>query len=368
MKKKIAVLIPDGEDDRALIVVRSLAYSKQIVTHILSSEYKSVHLSFFCYFHKLNKTEVSDESRLKRLVEISSKHKIEVLLPIGQKGVEFVISNYDYLKSKFKIPPLPAKSVFDIVKDKWTLNKFCMENDLSGLESILIQDIDYKPANLSVFLGPVLLKPKFGEGGLGIKYFESGSILLNELNEKHKFLAGKGYIAQEYIDGEVISFSAYCLDGKVLAHTIHHPAKGHLRSFVFAKVIEFIENEEVLKYGQVLLSKLNWSGIANMDLIRSNENNKIYILDFNPRYFGTMLGTTVSGINYPLLACLKAMGVSFSKPEYEKIIFGTYNGKEIFAWLKDRKKKKPVPFKHTNLPFLLKDPIPGLALNLKKIF
>jgi len=311
---------------------------------------------------------VGDKARLNRLVEISKKYNIDVLLPIGQKGIEFVSSNYDFLKSKFKIPPLPAKNVFNIVKDKWNLNKYCIENDLPGLESVLIRDVDYKSVDLSAFLGPVLLKPKFGEGGLGIKYFESGSVLLKELNEKHKFLADKGYIAQEYIDGEVISFSAYCLNGEVLAHTIHHPAKGHLRSFVFAKIIEFIENEDVLKYGQDLLSKLNWNGIANMDFIVSNYSSEIYILDFNPRFFGTMLGTTVSGVNYPLLACLIAIGVSFPRPEYENIIFGTYNGKEILTWLKYRNKNKPIPFKNTNLPFLLKDPVPGLAINLKNFF
>lgn len=364
MNDKISVLIPDGEDDRALIVVRSLAYSKKVKILVVSSEFKSVHLSVHSKFFKIK--DGSNKTRLKKIDELSKKRQIDVLLPIGQKGIQFIHSNYSVLKVKFQIPPVPGKNEFDIVRNKWLLNEFCKDNNLAYLKSFLVQDTYYKESDLSDFKNSVLLKPSLGEGGLGIHFIKNINELLEELNKNKSFFANKGYIVQEYIDGEVISYSALCENGEILAHTIHHPAGGNNRSFVFAKIFEFIENDSAFKFAKSLLMKLKWNGMANMDLIMNREG-VLYILDFNPRYYGTLLGATISGVNYPYLACLKALGRSFIPPEYQKIVFGIYNGKEMLSWWKGRKQADSVPFKHTNLNFVLKDPVPALRLNLKKI-
>jgi predicted ATP-grasp superfamily ATP-dependent carboligase len=364
MNKKISVLIPDGEDDRALIVVRSLAYSKNVRIYVISSEYKSVHLSVHSHFIKINTN--SDVERLNRIFEVSKKKDIKILLPIGQKGIQFIHSNYPLLKDNFKIPPIPGRNEFDIARNKWSLNEFCRNNKLSYLKSFLVKNHRYNKSDFNEFEGSVLLKPALGEGGLGIVFFRDVSDLVENLNKKADFYANNGYIVQEYIDGEVISFSALCENGEMLAYTIHHPAQNNNRSFVFAKIFEFIENDKAFEFSRDLLMKLRWNGMANMDLIMNSEG-VLYILDFNPRYYGTLLGATVSGVNYPYLACLKSLEKPISPQSYRKIIFGIYNGKEMLTWLSGRKQEGSIPFKYTNLNFIWKDPLPALMLNFKKL-
>lgn len=363
MRNKISVLIPDGEDDRALIVVRSLAYSKNVKIYVISSEYKSVHLSIHCHFIKIKSN--SDDDRLKQIIETTNRKKVNVLLPIGQKGIQFIHSNFLFLKEFFRIPPVPGRNEFDTVRNKWSLNEYCRENSISFLKSVLVKKRMYKKSDLSDFSGPVLLKPFLGEGGLGIHFFKNIVALLEELNLHIEYYASNGYVIQEYIEGKVVSFSAFCQSGEMLAYTIHQPAGKNNRSLVFAKIIEFVENDKVFKFAKDFLLKLKWDGMANMDLILNREGS-LYVLDFNPRYFGTMLGTTVSGVNYPYLACLKAMNIPFSSPDYKKIVFGIYNGREMLTWLKDKKSVDSVPFKHTNLRFILKDPAPAIILGLKQ--
>ena len=368
MKSKISILIPDGEDDRALIVVRSLACSVNAKIHVLSAIKKSVHLSRYCKFHLIPLSENNMSGRMERIIELANKYNIEVLLPIGIQGLKFIYPNYELLKTHFSIPPIPDIEKFNIVKDKWNLNEFCKEKGFPFLKTAIIQKKQYEIEELDRLPSKLILKIRDGEGGIGIKYFESHDLLLHELNFNNEFLADNDYMIQEYIDGDVISFNAICQGGKILVSSVHQPAIKNSNSFTFARVIELIENEDVSEICKRLLLALEWNGMANIDLIYSKEKEELYFIDFNPRFFGTMLGLTRGGVNYPYLTCLLAINKTIAQPEYRKIVFAILNTKQIIPWLKGKDGFKGVPFKHTNYSFVIDDPKPAIVIGLKGLF
>ena len=355
---KISVLIPDGDDDRALIVVRSFSYSKNVKVHALASRKSNLFLTRYCTTHILDTEENKDDSRLNRVIQIAEKYKIDILFPIGELGVKFVISNFEILTKKFSLPPIPSFDTLNLVSDKWSLFELSREAKFGYPKSYLLnKDFNLNDKDLKY---PLLLKPRNGAGGIGIKLVESKNELINILQGHEKEKYTHNYIIQEYIKGVDIDLSVFCLNGKILAYTEQQPIFKEKDSFSFGKIIELVDHPEVLKFGKKLLSSLNWSGVAHIDFIQKENSGEIFMIDFNPRYWGTLIGSIVGGVNFPLLSCYTAQGNSFEVPEYKHSKFAILKLKHLLPWIFGTSNLKNISFSQTNLKYVITDPLPAL--------
>lgn len=355
--RKVSVLIPDGDDDRALIVVRSLAYSKQVEIHVLSPKNRNVFFSRHCKAHELLSDNDTSKIRFDRVKEISEKNSIEVLLPIGEIGIRFVQKYRDHLNDMFRIPPVPGVNVLNTVSDKWLLNEFLRKKSYPFVKSIPLKDKLNGETSDTLF--PVLLKPRIGAGGIGIHYVESRDVLLKKLESSG---LRSGYIIQEYMQGTNIDLSVLCSNGEILAYTIQKPLFRVKNSFEFSKSIEFINNTKLLNFGTEILSDLKWSGIAHIDFIYNEKKDQFFLIDFNPRYWGTLTGSVLAGVNFPFLACRLALDESFTRPEYRESKYAIIKQKDLLHWILKKKNFSSIPFSSTNLKFVLKDPLPSLRV------
>jgi len=94
----------------------------------------------------------------------------------------------------------------------------------------------------------------------------------------------------------------------------------------------------------------------------------------NPRYWGSLVGSLVAGINFPYLACLISMKIDFPKPEYRFIRYsrvGVSLSKNPLVKLftkKDIKEENAIrKSSTTGLPFLLRDPLPEVQKEFIKL-
>lgn len=357
---KISVLIPDGDDDRALIVVRGFSYSKNVKVHALASKKSNLFLSRHCKTHRFDFDKDNYDARLERVIQISKAHNIDILFPIGELGTMFIIFNFEVLQKLFLIPPIPKMDALNIVSDKWLLSEFSKTSSLPYPRTFPIEkETDIKSLDLSY---PILLKPRLGAGGIGIEFIDSEVKLLSVLeNEEGEKYCGK-YIIQEYVEGEDIDMSVLCLNGEILAYTIQQPIKKEKSSFSFGKLIELKDDAEIYGLGNTLFSSLNWSGVAHVDFIRDEKKGLTNMIDFNPRYWGTLIGSIVSGVNFPLLACLAAQNKDFARPVLRNSKFAILNIKHLLAWLSGKDYLGEIPFSQTNLKYLISDPLPALRI------
>jgi D-aspartate ligase len=67
---------------------------------------------------------------------------------------------------------------------------------------------------------------------------------------------------------------------------------------------------------RAVMAELHWSGVAHVDLRAHEESGEISIIEINPRFWGSVLGSLHAGVNFPYLACLNALGQEFDYPQF----------------------------------------------------
>lgn len=68
--------------------------------------------------------------------------------------------------------------------------------------------------------------------------------------------------------------------------------------------------------GQIFCIAVRWNGMGHIDLRYDERERQIKLLDFNPDWDTYVLGALTAGVNFPYLACLTALDIPFSRPDY----------------------------------------------------
>jgi predicted ATP-grasp superfamily ATP-dependent carboligase len=105
------------------------------------------------------------------------------------------------------------------------------------------------------------------------------------------------------------------------------------------------------------MTALNWNGVAHIDM-RRDPDGRLFIIEMNPRYWGSLEGSLHAGVNFPNLAARISLGESFPQPDYSNVRYSS-----ALSTIKRRLKNKPALslWRETNLRYYLRDPLPALA-------
>ena len=366
----LSVLIPDGESDLALFVARCLAQVPNLQTYVLSSEpWAPVRFSRHHRLYKFKSIGTDYEERLKSAVEIIKRFNIDVILPVSEEGAEFVAAKHQALSEMVAISPIPDLQSLKIARNKWLLNQFASEQRLPTPSSILVTLGSAFDQRISALEYPVLLKPTSLTDGPGIRRFDTLSDLRRFLKGQDGTLFKDKYLVQTYVPGSDLGLSVLCQDGEILAFTVQHNIISGPHRFGPPMAMELIRQDDVLDIGRKLLSALRWSGVAHIDFRRDSRDGQAKIIEVNARYWRSLLGSLVAGVNFPYLACLTARGVSFPMPKYQlsKYAHTTTAIKEGLLWFLGKSSLKGFTFRKTGLRFFLTDPLPEVVKRFQEL-
>lgn len=363
-RDKRSVLLFGGEVNLGLPVVRCLGQESDITIHYAANRKTPTRFSRYLSSFQLVSGS-SDEQRLQSLFHIIKKTGSNVLIPVDEKSVQFVIKNREKLVEKVNLPHMPDLKTFHQMVMKNALNEWLEKNEMpyakiwplpTNIESDLPDSMTF----------PVLFKPVWDRGGdtdaLFVNIFESREEMFRYFEENE--ISHQEYFLQEYIPGYDIDCSLFCSEGKILAHTLQ---KGFiLQDLLYSPGIELLHKREFLDQIEQIIEKLNWSGICHLDFRYDERSGSYKLIDCNARYWTTLLGSLVAGVNFPYLAYQSALGKSFPVPQYKDTHFVLTKSaiKELLKSNKDH----PYIFRNTGLYYALKDPLPEIfkALSLSK--
>ena len=354
MSSKLNVLIPDGDSTWALSVLQCLSHIEDYQLFVLSNEQRtatkySKYTTYYKYYKRLD-----DASWLHIINAEVEANSISMILPIAEAEILFFISHKDEISNKAKIIALPMLKNFETAVNKFKLSQFCNDHKIPHPRSFLIASESEKDAILSKIHFPILIKPLSEKGGDGIEKIET----VANLPERLKPVQSPIFV-QEYIEGYDIDCSVLCRDGEILAHTVQKGnLKGH-HEFAPQLGFDFIENDQVVEVARQVMSLLNWSGVAHLDLRFDKAANSYVLIEINARFWGSVDGSRCAGINFPHLAVQEAIGQSIERQIFSSISYMRLKG--VLKYIKRHplfllnRKYRPT---NSEIKSFLKDPLP----------
>lgn len=240
-----------------------------------------------------------EEEAFRRIGALCRRWSIDVALPVGVGGWRLLARRPGCLPAGVAAPPAPPPRSIDIVDDKRRFALFLREHGLPHPPTFLPGvDDPRKPHELPERL---LLKPARSAGGVGIRRASGADALSPDATAQVE-------VVQVEVEGVDYSVNLLCEGGRVLAATVQKAIEPSPRPFEYAVGVEFVDEPELLSLARTIVQALDWSGVANIDFRREAATGRFLILEFNGRFWGSLLGSLSAGVNFPLLACRLALG------------------------------------------------------------
>jgi predicted ATP-grasp superfamily ATP-dependent carboligase len=309
----LSVLLLDEDGHFSQKVAVCLGHIKGVKLHVVSNR-RWVPIRFSRYvssFHS-HKPDATDAEQLETVLKTIKKTAADVLFPIVESRSRFVARHKTELARHVALTPIPPVSRLALGLDKRLLFDFLQNHGLPHPPSIILRSVEDAESEAKNLTFPVLFKPAISSGGAGIQLFEERDALFSFL--RTAWQPETPALLQSCVHGHDVDCSVLCKDGKILAYTIQVSLLPRRNRFGIDDALEFVSDNETLDVTGRLVSALNWSGVAHVDLRWDSQDNKVKILDFNGRYWTSLLGSLAAGVNFPYLSCLTALGIDFAPP------------------------------------------------------
>lgn len=371
MQECISVLIPDGDSHFALFVAHCLACYPNVNTHILSNDrWSPSRFSRHAKYHFFKHSDADNSALLDAVLGIIDRHKIDVVLPSGTEGISFALANHEALRSSVALAPLPDPASFQTANNKWLLSQYLEKRGVPGPPTILVTNDDLFQGELNQFVFPALIKPVTAWDGDGIRFFQTLADFREYLRHRNmEEVAGK-YILQRVMPGFVVGVNILAEKGEIQAVTLQRGIVPNTKDYSAAAAIEFLKEDRLFELAQDLVETLEWSGFANIDTIY-HQDDTLRVLDLNARFWGSLRGSLVVHVSFPYLACLAALDIPFSVPDYQPAFYFHSKAALRIAFSNLRpstRMEHRIRWRETGLRFLLDDPLAESLRVLKQEF
>lgn len=234
---------------------------------------------------------------LNKINNCIKKYKINLIIPLTDYDLILLSKNKKKIKNLFNCDVLVSDLWFvKSCMNKILFNEFCNKNNLISPEIILKKQID------KIKL-PVVKKLINGSGSKDLEIMNSKSSL-KKINFQKVFL-------QKYISGQEYHIDILNdFDGKFVACCIK---KKLLMWNGETDQAEIVENKIIKELAKNISKITRHIGNLDCDLILDNKN-KMYLIDFNPRFGGGYPFTHLSGMKFIEMLIKKKLNIKFNIP------------------------------------------------------
>lgn len=304
-----------------------IAYDEHLILSFLYCVRKQKGFNYFLLTHKPKSSAghsryikdlryYKDYSELETVIpECLRQWEIDALMPIGEKESLEVSRHRATFEKLCRVMPLTDPEHFEIATNKKVLNRFLRDRDLQLMSASLELEDPQFAKKLNTFPFPALLKPAQGAFGSGITTVETKAELENYLKEHQP--EPSHYYLQEYISGSDINCIVVCEDGDIKHWSVQESPAKQIGNYNKNDDLVFRPAPEVLEVVGPMLKALNYQGIACIDLRRDSAKNKVFLLEINARFWGSMMASYIrANVNFPLIMLKLTLGESI--PEYQR--------------------------------------------------
>lgn len=360
----LTVLIPDGEGQWALRVMRSIADARSVRCHVISPWADDIsRYSRYCGSYRLRPADMPASDRVALICRIAREVRADVILPSSIDGIAFCSRYLEELSEAAPLPPLPEPEAMVTVNDKGLLAQALRERGVPQPETALLARSHADPGALTAFPFPALIKPRVSAGGRGIRRVECQA----DLSDHMDCLEGE-HILQAIVDGEDVGCSLLADRGVVIALTTQRAVLKSREPYAPPVGVDVEPIAGAEESGRRFVSQMKWSGLANIDM-RLDADGVAHILDVNPRFWGSTLASTAAGANFAYIACLTALGepVDTIQMRPTRFMGSRVALAQLGMRVLGRSAVLPRSIRGTWAPFILRDPLPNVIGRLRQL-
>ena len=306
------IAVFDGEGRKSIPIIRSLGKDGYTV---ITFSFEPLSLGGNSrYSHKNLYLKKYDVQKIKKNLD---RYKIDIIFPLEVHSIDFFLKNRSSFKS-FKII-MPEYEDFILFNDKSNTVKYAKKINIPVPETYIPSSIDQALKYLSSRKNfPLALKPRISTGSRGFKtVFSRGEAL-----KQYKIISKTFYLPliQEYIPdgGKTVGAEFLFFEGKEILSFSHErlrefPVKGGPSTYC-----NIYQKKNVVALARKIFKGLNYSGFAMVEFKQHPETKKFYLMEVNPRPWGTITLPIHAGINFPVDAVKVFAGKAFKKTRETK--------------------------------------------------
>jgi predicted ATP-grasp superfamily ATP-dependent carboligase len=299
--KRPKVLITDVERRKAIPIIRALSRAGSRVIGTSAVRFPLGQWSKYC--RSISRTpscKEDEEGFLEALCRVCQRENPDVLLPLEEPSMSACIRSPSAWEP-YASALLPNRYAFEQTRDKWkTLQQakqcgidvpttYCPDSQ-SDIRR-LARDLD----------GEWVVKPRKSSGSRGIRYVEDPQALPKYYEEVASSFPRPMVQRRISNDGPGLGVFA-CLDAN------HNPVAvfGHrrLREYPLSggpsTLRESWKDETLICRSLALLQELSWTGVAMIEYKQDPHTGKKYLMEINPRFWGSIELAIAAGVDFPV--------------------------------------------------------------------
>lgn len=243
---------------------------------------------------------------IESFLQLIKDEKYDLILGIGASSIQFLSENIKSISKLTKLI-LPPKKSLEICLNKDLTMKFAKKNDIRIPETFVIEDFNQFQEIIRCVTFPVIMKSasetKKNSPTIYLDAYEN--LAFSKLEDLFK--KGNKYLIQQRIFGKGEAFFAVYNKGKLIDFMMHE----RLREFPLtggpSTKAKTIYKEDLIRAGKKLLDKLDWHGVAMVEFKR-DKDDKLFLMEINPKFWGSLDLALASGVNFPKLAAEISLG------------------------------------------------------------
>lgn len=266
------------------------------------------------------------DNYIDRTLDICRRHGIKALICLNDLELPILAANRQRFEEIGVKLIVSAPEVIDICFDKYRTAKYVESLGLGTPTTFVSLDEAKAALREGILTFPLVLKPRWGSGSIGIEFVNS----LEELDEVYAMLLKKvkKTILATASKGDEYILIQQKIDGQEYGMDVMNDLEGNHRAVSVKKKLamragetdkaQTVDNAEIRAIGQTLGKNLHH--IGNLDVDVFEKDGKYYILELNPRFGGGFPFSYEAGVNFPgaIIEWLKGneIDVTMLRPRY----------------------------------------------------
>jgi len=247
----------------------------------------------------------SESKFISDLSDIIEKNRIKVLFP-SHDETEIIAKHRERLPSDVAIPIADYKQL-SFANNKLLTTDFAAGLGINVPQRFSLNELMRDKAETRDYV----IKLLRGNSAKGVFYAhgtQQAIDLLDQLRVKFKLAQERLPLVQERVSGEGWGVSCLYWHGERIAHFTHKRLREKTSTGGTSTLRQAVSNPILEEMAFSILDALRWHGLAMVEFKYDEKSKKGWFIEINPRMWGSISLAISSGVEFPYLTYLCALG------------------------------------------------------------